>query len=441
MTHLILKASGGARRSHRRTSASATRADPAARRSSRPRRTPAPATRTGSTFSASFAVGQHARAVALADGTVNVFKTAGAVTTLVGTGDRCSRSEHRPDRAPDAARMPGSTISGAATSRSPAARPTDRPCTRSAAASPTRPIQAGIDAAAASARRRPRGRLPGHAAGRSDQPAGGLLREPDHQRPRSSSRASGPGGIYPDGTPVTARSSTAAASAATPPGRRLARQVGGLTWVGNQAVFEGQVMYVLAQTTSQVRAQASPRPAHRRLRHPRRRPIRASRATSTRSAAAPTGLPANAETQGGAHLRQCLCPQPPDHEQRRAEQQRRVSARSASERPTCGADTSSTTTTCGSRTTASSPTAARTWPAASASSPGRTTTRSPQRHLRQLLGRVRRRDLSVYGLSPNGTIHRQPHLLQPFLRRGRRDHDRRRAADRPRPRCRRAPAR
>ena len=52
-----------------------------------------------------------------------------------------------------------------------------------------------------------------------------------------------------------------------------------------------------------------------------------------------------------------------------------------------------------------------------------------QRHLRQLLGRVRRRPDPPTGCSPNGSIDHNRDLLQPVVRRGRRDHDRRPAAD------------
>ncbi len=64
-----------------------------------------------------------------------------------------------------------------------------------------------------------------------------------------------------------------------------------------------------------------------------------------------------------------------------------------------------------------------------------------QRHLRQLLGRVRRRPRPSTASARTAPIHRQPDLLQPVVRRGRRDHGRRRAAGRPRDRSRRAPAR
>ena len=53
---------------------------------------------------------------------------------------------------------------------------------------------------------------------------------------------------------------------------------------------------------------------------------------------------------------------------------------------------------------------------------------SRQRHLRQLLGRVRRRH-ELIRPQPQRLDRPQPHLLQPVLRRGRRDHDRRPAAD------------
>ena len=66
--------------------------------------------------------------------------------------------------------------------------------------------------------------------------------------------------------------------------------------------------------------------------------------------------------------------------------------------------------------------------------------RRRQRHLRQLLGRVRRRHL---GLRPQPERHdrAQPHLVQPVLRRGRRHHDRRCTPEQPVDRCRRAAVR
>jgi hypothetical protein len=62
----------------------------------------------------------------------------------------------------------------------------------------------------------------------------------------------GPGGVYPDGTPVTgAIVDGSAFGGDTPLADAWRDRMNGLTWVGQQNIYEGPVISILAQTTSQ----------------------------------------------------------------------------------------------------------------------------------------------------------------------------------------------
>ena len=214
------------------------------------------------------------------------------VTTHVGTGDIGIRFGAEPAESarPIHDRMPASTISAAATWRSRRHLPPQP--VRGRPRKPYATIQAALDAASAARAR----------TWSSSTPA-----QPD--RPSRTTRAA-PTTRTSSSTPrSSSRASARAASRGTPRARldhrrqRLRRRhalatawrdkVGGLTWVGNQAVDDGRRSTLLASqnaTGAEGAARHSPRlqGRHRRLRHPRRRPDRASRATSTSS---PAGRP------------------------------------------------------------------------------------------------------------------------------------------------------
>ena len=170
--------------------------------------------------------------------------------------------------------------------------------------------------------------LPGHAAGRPDQPARRLLREPDHRlageapgrRPRR----------LPGGTLVPARSSTAAPSAATPTSPTdWYDKVGGAH---------------LGRQPDRLRRRRSSTCSPRRRQRPHGARVSSPPATRPRIdgfdlrggdqqgfpgnlneiGGGPTGLPPSVDDPGRGDLRQRLRPQPPDHEQRRPEQRRRL---------------------------------------------------------------------------------------------------------------------
>ena len=145
----------------------------------------------------------------------------------------------------------------------------------------------------------------------------------------------------------------------------------------------------------------------------------------------PTGAPRRPDHPGRRDLRQRLCPQPADHQQRGPEQRRRLRHDPHRDAGPAGPrHRATTTTTSGSPTTGSSPTPAPTWRAASASSPARRLRRSPATTSAATSRPSTAAASAVYGLSPNGVDPPQPDLLQPVVRRGRRDHDRRPAAGR-----------
>ncbi len=99
------------------------------------------------------------------------------------------------------------------------------------------------------------------------------------------------------------------------------------------------------------------------------------------------------------------------------------------------------TTQSGSPTTRSRATAGPTSPAGSGSSPAPTATSSSGNDICGNFSAEYGGGLTDYGLQPERLDRPQPDLLQPVVRRGRRDHDRRRAADRSRRSCRPARAR
>ncbi len=239
------------------------------------------------------------------------------------------------------------------------------------------------------------------------EPARRVLREPDHHQPVKL-QGVGPGS--PDGIGAAARSSTAAPSPATarwrPTGTPAsARDVvdpatgnADPLWAGNATIYDGAVISIYAGDTQQpgnngftASARAAPAPAiDRRLRPARWRPAGLPRQHQRhrRWSYRPARRPDHA---GRRDLRQRLCPQPADHQQRGAEQRRRLRHHPHRHAGSAGRRTT-TTTTFASPTTASSPTPARTWPAASGCSPAPNSYEvARQRHLRQLLGRVRRR--------------------------------------------------
>ena len=244
----------------------------------------------------------------------------------------------------------------------------------------------------------------------------------------------GPGGFQGNDVSCPARSSTAAPSAAT---RRWPTdwytKVGALTWDGNQDVNDGEAIYVLASRDQTTAASAARqftsyfKASDRRLRHPRRRPAglpgqhqrphrRADRAAAQR------------RHPGRRDLRQRLRPLPADHEQRRRRTTAAPTARSASARPTCRRPTpnqhNENVRIANNRIIANAGTNLAGGIGLFAGV-GQLRGRQ-QRHLRQLLARVRRRHQRLR-LEPERQDPPQPHLLQPLLRRGRRHHDRRRS--------------
>ncbi len=219
-------------------------------------------------------------------------------------------------------------------------------------------------------------------------------------------------------------------------------RIGALTWDGNQTVYDGAVISIFAS------ARPASRPPSAHLRAP-------SIDGFDLRGGDQQGFPGNINAIGGGtdrparqpghpgrrHLRQRLRPQPPDQQQRGPEQRRRLRHASASARPTCRAR----------HQQPQRQRAHRQQPdhRQRRHQPGRR--HRPlrrrrqlrgrrQRHLRQLLGRVRRRPQRLR-LQPRRPDPPQPDLLQPVLRRGRRRHDRRRSCRPTPPRSRPAPGR
>lgn len=208
-------------------------------------------------MAAPFATGNVLSAIAQTDGTVTVFRTAGATTTLIGTrsvpgavgtgGGRIGFQLTNNGRIDD---FRGGNVA--------AAGPTYRPFLYEVGAGKAyASIQAGIDAAAA----HPSNALvvvyPGTPAGARLNPRGSYYENLILSTPLKL-QGVGPGGIYPDGTPVTGSIIDGSAFGGdTPIADAWRARMAALTWVGNQNVYEGPAITVLAQSTTQFGA-ASP---------------------------------------------------------------------------------------------------------------------------------------------------------------------------------------
>ena len=257
----------------------------------------------------------------------------------------------------------------------------------------------------------------------------------------------GPGGFQGSTPSYPARSSTAAPLAATPrwptPG---ATKIGGLTWDGNQDVNDGEAIYVLASqnantTSGQARQFTSGFRASIDGFDIRGGDQQGFPGNINDLTGEPTGLPPGIVTQGGAIFANAYArylqitnnvvqnngggygtirigtpdltgPDTNQHNENRAHRQQpghrqRRHQPGGRHRHLCRR---------------------------------RQLRSGQQRHLRQLLARVRRRPQPLR-LQPERQDPPQPHLLQHVERRRRRHHDRRPAAGRRRPHSRPAPAR
>jgi hypothetical protein len=203
------------------------------------------------TQNASFAAGDTLSAVARSDGSVSVFKTSGATTTFLTTktvagsvGTGVGRTGISLPNNVSADNFRAGAI--------PATGPTYRPALfEVGTGKPYATVQAALDAAAA----QPLSALvvvyPGTPQGARINPRGAYYENLIITSPVKL-QGVGPGGIYPDGAPVTGSivdggafgGDTALADA-------WREQLADLTYVGQQDDFEGPVMTVLAQTTSQ----------------------------------------------------------------------------------------------------------------------------------------------------------------------------------------------
>ncbi len=256
-------------------------------------------------------------------------------------------------------------------------------------------------------RERPGRRLPEHADG--GQPARRLLREPrglrSAQAPgRGRRRLPGtePHSPYVAGTILDGSAFGGDTALATD----WFTKVGAMTWAGNQTVSDGAVIYLLGARE----ATPSRRP---QLASGRRSTgstsaaatSRASRATSTTSPVSPPACRRTSSPRAGRSS-----PTPTSAASRSPTTWSRTTAAatapSGSARPTCPAPTrTSTTRTSGSPTTGSSRTPGRTSPVPSASSPASDGYEVAGNDICGNFSLEYGAGVSVYGLSPNGTIH------------------------------------
>ncbi len=248
------------------------------------------------TFSASFASGNTLSAVALADGTVNVFKTAGAVTTLVGTatGALGANTGRIGLQMPTNARVDDFRGGNVTVAGGPTYRPT---LYEVGSGKPYATIQAGIDAAAGQSNGEALVVVyPGTPQGARVNPRGAYYENLIIDAPIKL-QGVGPGGIYPDGTPVTGSIVDGSAFGGdTALADAWRDRMASLTWVGNQAVFEGPVMTLLARTTSQFGVASPARIDGFDIRGGDQSDFPNN---INEIGGGPTGLPPNAETQGG----------------------------------------------------------------------------------------------------------------------------------------------
>ncbi len=271
------------------------------------------------------------------------------------------------------------------------------------------------------------------------KPARRLLREPDHLQ-QVKLQGVGPGS--PDGSVRGLDHRRRRLRRRQPGGDRLVRAGSAtLNWAGNQTIYDGAVISIYVPTTPRLRTAERRRPFPTTFNADDRASIdgfdlrggdqMGFPGNINEIGGVPTGLPGRPDHPGRRDLRQRLRPQPADHEQRRSRTTAARTGPSASARRTCPRPTPTTrTTTSASPTTGSSPTAARTWPAASASSPAATATSSPATTSAATSRPSTAAASASYGLSPNGSIDHNRIYYNQSLRRGRRDHDRRRAAGR-----------
>jgi SdrD B-like domain/IPT/TIG domain len=245
---------------------------------------------------ATFATGDTMSAIARADGSVSVFKTTGATTTFlttkivagsVGTGvGRIGIS------------LPNNvSVDNFRGGAVPAAGPTYRPALfEVGVGKPNATIQAGIDAAAGQASDALVVVYPGTPQGARLNPRGAYYENLIIATPLKL-QGVGPGGVYPDGTPVTGSIVDGSAFGGdTALADAWRTKMATLTWVGQQGVFEGPVMTVLAQTTGQFGQTYKAAIDGFDIRGGDQSNFPNN---INEIGGGPTGLPPNAETQGG----------------------------------------------------------------------------------------------------------------------------------------------
>ncbi len=270
----------------------------------------------------------------------------------------------------------------------------------------------------------------------AEQPARRLLREPDRHDPPVKLQGVGPGGFQGSTfVPGSIIDGSAFGGDTALAGGLVRQRSPGLTWDGNQNVNDGEVDLRPGRDDG-VFGRRSFNGQHRRLRPPWRRPSRASPATSTTSRADRPACPPTIVTQGGAifanayaRYLQITNNVGPEQRRRLRHDPDRHARPAAIDPPTPQAPRPTTrTTTSGSPTTGSSPTPAPTWPVAIGIFAGADNYEVADNDICGNFSLEYGGGLSVYGRSPNGSIHHNRIYLNHVERRGRRHHDRRRAA-------------
>jgi SdrD B-like protein len=113
----------------------------------------------------------------------------------------------------------------------------------------------------------------------------------------------GPGGVYPDGSFVTGSVIDGSANGGdTALATQWRTRLGDMTWVGNQEVYEGQIIYLLAESTSQYDGQYQGQTYRAAIDgfDLRGGDQMGFPSNINEIGGGPTGLPPNAVTQGGA---------------------------------------------------------------------------------------------------------------------------------------------